>query len=383
MPEGNESGLRFSLEESVWFQKGQEVSELISISLDPDITIHEDDQYVTIEGFLQLSGEYRKDQTGDAEEEVPSSPKFVQIVEHREDDVFEFIHQFPVDITIPVDRVKNIDEIEVVIDSFDYHLPERSCLKLVADLTISGLYEGEAKDGESGDPENQGEWIRPLHFEEAGTPDGLENDEIKPLISSVGEKENNLFVPFTVSARRQPEPEKMIHPDHETSGAQKEEKSYNSDEDTVPLFQLKKAATGSEEKQKTASLFSTNEDGPPLLEAREAEQSDEFDDEVEYDDEEDVTGKENLTAQAEEPASKKKKAKKEGISLAEFFARKEQEDDLTRLKVCIVQDGETIETIAERYDVSVQSILKVNDMDMNQDVYSGQVLYIPDHVVYR
>jgi len=45
---GNQSCLRFSLEESVWFQRGQEVAELISISLDPDITIQENDQYVTI-----------------------------------------------------------------------------------------------------------------------------------------------------------------------------------------------------------------------------------------------------------------------------------------------------------------------------------------------
>src|SRR5690606_5056812 len=75
---------------------------------------------------------------------------------------------------------------------------------------------------------------------------------------------------------------------------------------------------------------------------------------------------------------KKKKEKKDGISLAEFFARKEEEDEVARLKVCIVQQGDTIETIAERYDVSVQSILKINDMDMNQDVQTGQVLYIPE-----
>ena len=46
----NESYLRFSLEESVWFQKGQEVEELYSISLDPNVTVTENDHYVYIEG---------------------------------------------------------------------------------------------------------------------------------------------------------------------------------------------------------------------------------------------------------------------------------------------------------------------------------------------
>jgi len=81
---------------------------------------------------------------------------------------------------------------------------------------------------------------------------------------------------------------------------------------------------------------------------------------------------------------RKRKKKRKTASLSRnFFARKEEEDEVARLKVCIVQQGDTIETIAERYDVSVQSILKINDMDMNQDVQTGQVLYIPEPAVNK
>ncbi len=45
-----QSCLRFSLEEAIWFKKGQEVEELLSISLDPHITIQEQEQYVLIRG---------------------------------------------------------------------------------------------------------------------------------------------------------------------------------------------------------------------------------------------------------------------------------------------------------------------------------------------
>src|SRR5690606_39064340 len=133
--------LRFSLEESVWFQKGQEVSELISISLDPNITIQESDQYVTIQGALELTGEYKRHETELAgDEEVFAAPKFVQTVEEREEGMCEFTHYFPVDITIPNNRIQSIYDIDVAVESFDYVFHERSCMKLTANLTITGLY---------------------------------------------------------------------------------------------------------------------------------------------------------------------------------------------------------------------------------------------------
>ena len=138
---GNQSYLRFSLEESIWFQKGQEVAELVSISLDPSITIQESDQYVTIKGSLELSGEYNRDDH-ELEEELDyfSNPKFVQSVEVRGEGVYLFSHHFPVEITIPKNRIENVFDIDVAVETFDYAFPERSCLKLSADLMITGLY---------------------------------------------------------------------------------------------------------------------------------------------------------------------------------------------------------------------------------------------------
>ncbi|USK58985.1 LysM peptidoglycan-binding domain-containing protein [Peribacillus asahii] len=140
MTEENQSYLRFSLEESVWFQKGQEVAELYSISLDPNVTIQEDEHYVYMRGTLDLSGEYK-----DSGEQVDGDvhtflPRSVQTVERHPNGISEFIHRFPVDITIPSTRITSLDDIEVMIQTFDYTLPERNCLKLQADLIISGIY---------------------------------------------------------------------------------------------------------------------------------------------------------------------------------------------------------------------------------------------------
>jgi len=140
LTEENQSYLRFSLEESVWFQKGQEVAELYSISLDPNVTIQEDEHYVYMRGTLDLSGEY-KDSGEPVDGDVHTFlPRSVQTVERHPNGISEFIHRFPVDITIPSTRITSLDDIEVTIQTFDYTLPERNCLKLQADLIISGIY---------------------------------------------------------------------------------------------------------------------------------------------------------------------------------------------------------------------------------------------------
>ncbi|MED3832085.1 LysM peptidoglycan-binding domain-containing protein [Peribacillus frigoritolerans] len=53
------------------------------------------------------------------------------------------------------------------------------------------------------------------------------------------------------------------------------------------------------------------------------------------------------------------------------------------MKVCIVQQGETLDDLAQRYDVTVQSILFSNELESNQNVHEGQVIYIPKAVAYK
>jgi len=36
-----------------------------------------------------------------------------------------------------------------------------------------------------------------------------------------------------------------------------------------------------------------------------------------------------------------------------------------------------VPSISERYDISIQQIVRVNDFHADQDVYEGQILYIP------
>lgn len=130
--------MQFSVEESICFQKGQEVSELLSISLDPDIRVQEVNDYVSIIGSLELTGEYNIDQNKHTEE-IYTDKRFVEQVRKREDGSAELTHCFPVDITIPKNKVSHLQDVFVFIDAFDYQLTDSRILTIQADLAIEGL----------------------------------------------------------------------------------------------------------------------------------------------------------------------------------------------------------------------------------------------------
>ncbi|MEC1521768.1 stage VI sporulation protein D [Neobacillus niacini] len=359
MSQENQSCLRFSLEESLWFRKGQEVAELVSISLDPDITIQENDQYVTIRGSLELTGEYRNDQdsTGEEEENVPSQ-KYVERVDPQEEGICEFSHRFPVDITIPNNRIQSIYDIDVIVESFDYSIPERSCLKLSAELTISGLYDSTQEEEEVVEEEE----FEVLHRYQVEVPKMEEQEE--------AEEENHFadtFL-FEAEARKQPEEEKVeAFPKFPTFTYEEPEEEEELQQPQQPVVFEHARSEAVEPVQEIEEIV---EKAPvqPIAEEKAKEPAEA---------KEPVMEESSSSPEAPPKQAKKKAQKKKTMTLTEFFARKEDSSDQARLKVCIVQKGDTLDSLADRYDVSVPNLLRYNNLELNQDVYEGQVLYVP------
>lgn len=401
LSQGNPSCLRFSLEESVWFQRGQEVLDLISISLDPDILIKETEQYVTIQGALELSGEYKRNELeAQDEEEMFAIPKFIQVVEEREEGICEFHHFFPVDITIPKNRIDQIENIDVKVESFDYVFPERSCMKLTANLMITGLY-GEGQYTPAYEYEEEYEEIRVDEIEEEEKEEFVEDgmveiplDDRMKVSKEIGvdkaEQEKNeeveeVYLPFKAEARKQPE--------HQADKMAKQQLAQSEEKEAV--HEIEKATISNIEKEEVNRV----EEAPVLMRKEESSSSiDVFkmpkveessipeakvSEEVEIKVEspniamtEEFFESEVESSSQEVKQKKKTKKKKKSMTLTEFFARKE-EHGVAKLKVCIVQNGDTVETIAERYDISVLQLRKVNNLEINHEIEEGQVLYIP------
>ncbi|MED4530891.1 stage VI sporulation protein D [Metabacillus fastidiosus] len=467
MPQ-EEQQLRFSIEESVWFQKGQEVSELLSISLDPDISIHEHDQYVSIRGALLLMGEYKIDEQ--AEEEVNffeyGNMRYVNEIITTEDGVSLLSHRFPVDITVPREKIRNLNEVFVTIESFDYDLPEVKCLKLVADLAISGIIQEELASNREvfsieEDAEEKAEDVIEEHDQEEKTEFILEErdqeekaelvleghdreEKVEPVLEGHDQEEKAEFV---LEGHDREEKTELVLEEHDreekaefipaelnheeeielefTRAAVEEE----NDKQKLPLIEEVKEQFNEEEESddQLQSFYRDIEEEPleepdddsdnklPLSEKiereeleqlvssenlfftatiEEEEESDEvFEIEVRKEPTEQIQKEQqevqySLLSQRDQPVKQEKaleQPREEEVSsatsdnanyLASLFAR-DDEEDFSKLKICIVQQGETLDMICDRYDLTVQQIIRVNDFGADNDVYEGQILYIP------
>ncbi|WP_170007834.1 stage VI sporulation protein D [Bacillus fonticola] len=390
MTQGKPSYLRFSLEESVWFGRQEAVDILQSISLEPNVTIQEHDQYVAIRGSLELTGEYKKvsEVKEDEEEEPYAQHRYVEVREVSEE-TCAFTHAFPVDITIPNNRVKSLYDLDVCVDSFDYVFPVADCIKLTADLTVTGVIEQVESET--------------YMLERNETTAAEHAEEITLSLPSVDQPVPPTTFPwtkeeFSAEAKRPPsqedaQPSYVQDENNESSLSEEDQqfveatRSYHKPYGVVPMPSI--------EDDDDEEYESSSSSEAKAYEHEEQENAyAPYENTYEDDSEEDHWAYTIVEDEYEEypPAHKEikfaSKSKDESessssssaLSLTDFFARK-SEDEVTRLKVCIVQDGDTVDTLAERYEVSAQQLLRVNSLEPTQDVFEGQVLYIPQAVV--
>ncbi|AOL35351.1 stage VI sporulation protein D [Geobacillus thermoleovorans] len=338
-----QSYLRFSLEESVWFKRGQEVAEFLSISLDPVISVDEYDQYITIRGALELSGEFRQagEEQAEADDDVfeLAGYRFIQHISVREDGISELSHRFPIDITIPKNRIRSLEDVYVTVESFDYDLDENGRLLITADISISGISEAPLDDD---------------------LPDDEEDDE-------------PLFAPFESIARKEAAGEEAFASVDDLTDEADEQPAFAADETTVSAMEpaaMRHEETEAEEEEEAKEPFlpietetkavsaQTEEDIASLLPPTEAKVS--------------IGAAKKAVEEEEETKTKSENA----LYLTKLFAKSEEEE-FTKLKICIVQQGDSLDKIAERYDVTVSQLLRANDLESPDDVHEGQLLYIP------
>ncbi|WP_161517345.1 LysM peptidoglycan-binding domain-containing protein [Bacillus paralicheniformis] len=496
MPQNNR--LQFSVEESICFQKGQEVSELLSISLDPDITVQEVNDYVSIRGSLELTGEYNIDQTREYAE-LPATSRFVEDVKLKGGGSAELTHCFPVDITIPKDKVNHLNDVFVFIDAFDYQLTDARMLTIQADLAIEGLLNVSGEAGEEEprtmpaavQPEEELEpaFRSPSNDEEQGKEEEFliqldrsyeEQDEEQPYEeaeetdtdaeavpiyqSFLGDdtEETKPFFTASLSAAERtkremenPKDAALEHPEEEYElkrekveakpeeyelkrekvEAKPEEYELKEEKEAKPEehelirekveakpeeYELKeekeakpeeyelKREEAEAEPEPLQRAYQTHDEPketpfygvPPLLEEDQNDREPEtFEVEVtqkaEAIDEEEEAGhtieipeysfheqtepeeeRDEMPAADDQEVSAKENDN--ALYLTKLFT-KQGEEEFTRMRMCIVQQNDTIDLLCERYDINVQQLIRMNSLSLDEELKEGQILYIPDY----
>ncbi|WFR64844.1 LysM peptidoglycan-binding domain-containing protein [Paenibacillus amylolyticus] len=111
-------GLRFDIYERVHLSEGvPAIEELEEIELYPRIQVIGQDDHATLRGHLLLTGAYRGE--NEASEELK--------------------HFIPVEITVPLNRVRSIEDISIEIENFDVDLLSDRSLNITGVLSLRGI----------------------------------------------------------------------------------------------------------------------------------------------------------------------------------------------------------------------------------------------------
>lgn len=340
----------FDLNESLYLETGQEISEMLSISLDPEITVQPFNDYVSIRGVIQLQGEYQKAEVTE-ERDIPleledyHSRRYLERVEETAEGVASFSHEFPIEISVPTDRVADVNNIMVDVEWFDYDLPTENQLKLTSRIAIEGISQQREKQ---------------------------ENDESLAESVDLIESENERFEFEILEEKEQ------------------EESVEERQEDEVPVINesvsSKSDAENEEENDKNrwpktksqslAEFFNTSPSSPLEPSAKmESEGTYESVDHVDSNEyiEELMESRESAEVELSESSSEDM----ENVTyLADMFRESEEDVEFTKVRICIVQENDTLEAIADRYEIPKLQLLKQNRLD-GDDLSEGQLLSIP------
>ena len=464
--------LRFSLEESVWFQRGQEVSELYSISLEPNVSAHQVEQYIILKGTLDLMGEYKPTEGTEQEEVEDPFQRYVSVIEQKDNQLFEFHQQFPVDITIPAERVREIDDLNVGVHTFDYKLLEKGNMQIKADLWIGGVYEN--LPDEPGQIEEERE--ETSHYQNEASPQQQQEPQ-PPLWDDVldDKEESAEEIDVYTNAQSEHENEQIEAPLYRSNSVEEDNESYN-EEDSAEIYlntdqhflnnnqdqdnhfyveaklsprfhqqQMDHEEDDSVDESEQSEKFTPfvfepeqlftrderedfkqpfsipydnrfDEEPPELSDVSLFNTPSNREDESEYTnaiDQVEPSYREHVPTRSErvevEEIKESKSRRPREETATNFYARKEypsntpnrenvnedqmegktksplydlfseeEEIEQARVRVCIVQSGENIDILAERYNTSVQNIARMNGLELTSDLRAGQVIYIPE-----
>lgn len=385
---GDSKAFTFDLEESLYFEKGQEVAELRGIALEPEISIQPYEEYISIRGNIELQGEYEKI----ASVEVDRSLDFEDFQAKRyvekvidEEGLASFSHRFPVEISVPPYRVADLNDVTVHVESFDYEIPEPSHLKLCATIEIHGI---------------NSEVEYPRH--EVDSVEEIEQTEVESVVEDTSSAEVDSFEfeirkpqeeEQTVSDLVEPELDAGPLDEQKTNDAEEIKMEAREELDSVQVEEI-------EEEPEEADVIEIVDE----IRAEEEEQEEQEDNdpdrwkkksqtlaeffnnlsdedaeatETETEEAEELAYEDDIVASDVDETEAYEEREPEDASLLSDIFREAKDEQFTKMRICIVQNQDTIETIAERFSVSPLQLIKQNQLEDDFEVHEGQLLHIP------
>ena len=407
----------FELNESLYFEKGQEVEEMIQIALEPEISIQPFNEYVSIRGVIELQGEYQKvegseeNQQKIADIDNTPSQRFMERITDIDVNTASFSHRFPVEISVPSYRVKDMNQITVSIESFDYEVPMNNQLNLTSTIDIHGL------NTENSEPQPV-DTRKTIDHESIENHDSIEPADVIEEQQKVSNSHENETRNEIIENEVDTDPDEIKKLSEKNDEEIKQTPAIRSMEHDVmeetntedrKNFSESEPIISNEEESFTFDLKAENQyepatDGDTTSSALETQDADETSLEKDREknkksqtleeffestapsegasklQEEEYLELESTNEEAEDTLTSLEsslESKADVSYLSDMFRDDDSEEQYARMRLCIVQDKDTIESIAERYQIPTLQLLKQNQLD-GDDLFAGQLLYIPN-----
>ena len=370
-----ESVFSFELNETLFFEKGQEVAEIRGISLDPNISIQSFNEYISVRGVVELQGEYERSMNVNEDEPDSSSSLFVNDQAYRyiekvvdvDHSISEFNHRFPVEISVPSYRVNNLDDVTVQITSFDYELPDESKLKLMSTIEIHGINDQirEPNLAEKDKNEKVEEETNRVNKEDT-------EEKLKDVVENEIESTNDIEETFDFEIKKEDEKERETTINEETDDLELE--------NNIESVEEEESSTAEEDKIETDARWkwSKKKKSQTIAEFFDKDLSDESS--LYPSSSENISSLESPSESYEMMSSSRdidSSSSEDNTDLSYLTGMfRAEEETYTQMRLYIVQEKDTLESIAERYDTTSMHITNKNGLT-EDDVSEGQLLYIP------
>lgn len=343
------SGLRFDIYERVYLPENAiPIRELNEMELIPQISVIQQGEQAVLNGNLALFGTY----TGEDEQQTEA----------------RITHYIPVEITLPINRIKNLNDIQVEIENFDVEVLTPKTLNVTGVLSLEGI-----ETIHEAEPVRLKEEMWFSHrVEEPSPAPAAEAAPASPQAAAAHEEPP--APPPLQAADSGNEPlaaaavnESPAEADGQAADGQKEwaepetaetaleaESADIEEKQEIKIAFAGKPAEEEPEKIGVQSIMQMAQSGAAVHEASAPSQAEE--------------GAESEAGEAAESAKDALEWKKRFLGSTHESFRK--------VRMVIVQKEDTIETIAERYKKNAREIMLYNRIN-EEYLQEGQIVYIP------
>lgn len=368
-----QSGLRFDIYERIHLAEDTAaVKELNEVELVPHIQVYTEEEQALLKGHLYLTGSYQGE-TGDGARTLE--------------------HLIPVEITLPLNRIQDVSQVSVDIDNFDVDVLNSRSLNVTGVLTLHGI-EMLSVSEDTWREEEETVFVHeaPAYSNVSGTAEA--SLSAKPAQPKQQEESSSPWAPYKVSietwrseqANEEPAPTPAVN-----AGASEIYLDADDENENAPWpaeAQPNQAPVGEEDLEQPAAEDSSQAEAQAADETPAAPQEEKKElkiafgskppsSESAYHLQSLIHTQEYRAEASPEEQEQEPTPRTDALEWKRLFSQSQDEEQrFSKVRVCIVQKEDTLDSIAERYNLNPKEIQLYNRLT-EEDVSEGKALFIP------